>query len=356
MAYDTSFNLTSSTPFRNVTSTSDFTIDFNNMTTSAPINAYIHLEEISVTVRKICDPVLFLVGTIGNLLTILVLSQNKNRRTTTAIFLIFLAISDIMILFTSYFSEWLYVMWSFGFRQVNNVLCKLHVFLTYYSLQFSSWTLVIVTCERVISVINPTKVKLICSRKRGITGVIIMEVILALLNCHLLVGMVHEFNPYTKRYCAGITNEYREFLNDVWPVIDFCVTFALPLLFIAVGNTILIMKLSQVSRRRSHMVASDWKKNPSGLTVTLVIVNVVFIISMAPASIFLILFALAIETQDEEQITLAIFKYDMVKILAGLNATLNFLLYFLSGYKFRADVKELFGCKASSKPGKATSS
>ena len=162
MAYDTSFNSTSSTPFRNVTSTSDYSLIFNPTTgfdnmTSAPTNAYIHLEEISVTVRKICDPVLFLVGTIGNLLTILVLSQNKNRRTTTAIFLIFLAISDIMILFTSYFSEWLYVMWSFGFRQVNNVLCKLHVFLTYYSLQFSSWTLVIVTCERVISVINQLK-------------------------------------------------------------------------------------------------------------------------------------------------------------------------------------------------------
>ena len=350
-----------SSMFEKVTSMSYFTSDLTtltsitNMTTSEPVNAYAYLMDISENVKKVCNPILFLVGTVGNLLTILVLSQKKNRHTSTAMFLLILAISDIMILFTSYVSEWTFSVWRFDFREVNGALCKSHVFLTYYSLQFSSWTLVIVTCERAISVINPTKVRLICSRRRGMTILAIMAVFLAALNCHWLVGMVHNYNPYTQRYCAGSTQAYIDFLNDVWPIIDFCITFAFPFLFIVVGNIIILTKISRARNRRSHMVASDQKKNQSGLTITLIIVNVVFIVSMAPASIFLILYALAIETQDVEKITLAFFTFDMVNLLAGLNATLNFILYFLSGSKFRADVRELFSCKGSSKTGKAQS-
>ena len=352
---DLHFNITTQMT-ATVNNTSEFQVTLtnppalNNVTTPQP-NSYSHLLPITENIRKFCNPFLFLVGTIGNLLTILVLSQRKNRHTSTAIFLLFLAISDIMILFTSYVSEWTFTMWKFDFREVNGALCKIHVFCTYFSLQFSSWILVLVTCERAISVINPTKVRLICSRRRGLTGLALLVVFLALFNCHWLVGMVHEYNPYIMRYCAGSSKSYIKFLNEVWPIMDFCVTFALPFLFIAAGNTVIILKITRASSRRSHMVASDQKKNHSSLTVTLVIVNIVFIISMAPASIFLILYAFSIETQDVEQITLAIFIYDVVNILAGLNATLNFILYFLSGSKFRADVKALFCYEKVQKQG-----
>ena len=193
--------------------------------------------------------------------------------------------------------------------------------------------------------------RLICNRKKGLLGLVVIATFLALLNGHWLVGLTHKYNAYTMTYCAASTPGYLKFLNETWPIIDFCVTFAVPCIVIMVGNTIIILKITQASRARSHMVASDKKKNTSSLTITLIILNIIFIISMAPASIFLLTFYLSIESQDDEQITRAIFIFDMVNCLAGLNATVNFILYFLSGSKFRADVKALFCCKCANSQG-----
>ena len=334
-------------------STSDFGFNFtyysdqNNITTPTTLapNRYTYLIEISKNFRKFCYLAFFLVGTIGNLLTVVILSLKKNRGTSTAIFLLFLAASDTIILFTSYLSEWTTIMWNFNFREVNGALCKIHVFLTYFSLQFSSWILVLVTCERCISVTRPAKVKLICNRKKGALGLGVIAAFIALLNGHWLVGLTHKYNAYTMTYCAASTPSYVKFLNETWPIIDFCMTFAIPCIIIMVGNTLIILKITQASRARSHMVASDKKKNTSSLTITLIILNIIFIISMAPASIFLLTYYLTIESQDNEQITRGTFIFEMVNSLAGLNATVNFILYFLSGSKFRGDIKALFCCK-----------
>ena len=351
---DNYFNDTTTSQLDTISTTSGFLFNFTYFTDSSKgttppppngTNSYLYLLDISKNIKKFCLPTLFVVGTIGNLLTVLILSLKKNRSTSTAMFLLFLAVSDIMILFTSYLSEWMVIMWNFNFREVNSALCKLHVFLTYFSLQFSSWILVLVTCERVVSVINPTQVRIICNRRRGMCGLGIIAIFITLLNGHWLVGLVHEYNTYTMTYCAGSSQGYITFLNEAWPIVDFCVTFAFPFLIIMTGNAIIILKLTRATRARSHMVASDKKKNTSSLTVTLVVLNIVFIISMAPASIFLLTYYLTIESQNQEEITQGLFIFDMVNLLAGLNATLNFILYFLSGSKFRADVKAMFCCK-----------
>ena len=333
----------------NSTLESNFTFftEQNNITTSATVttNRYTYLLDISRNFRKFCYLAFFLVGTIGNLLTVVILSFKKNRGTSTALFLLCLAASDTVILLTSYMSEWLTIVLNFNFREVNGALCKIHVFLTYFSLQFSSWILVLVTCERCLSVVNPAKVRLICDRKKGFVGLIVIATFLALLNGHWLVGLTHEYNAYTMTYCAASTPGYVKFLNETWPIIDFCVTFAIPCIILIAGNTIIILKITQASHARSHMVASDKKRNTSSLTITLIILNIVFIISMGPASIFLLTYYLTFESQDDEQITRGTFIFEMVNCLAGLNATVNFILYFLSGSKFREDVKALFCCK-----------
>lgn len=320
---------------------------FNITTVKTPVPHGNVLQEISVSIKRILLPALCVVGITGNILTLFVLGTKKNRRNSTAIFLICLAVSDTLILMTGSLSEWIVIMWNFDIRSVNGFLCKSHVFLAYYSLQISSWILVFITIERTVSILVPHKVKLWCSRKHVLTSVLCLVVVLTLLNGHFLIGLGHEYNPFTMRYCAGLTKSYIKFVNEYWSVIDLCITFAIPFCVIFTGNAIIIIKLASRSRKRKHIVASEQRTN--SLTSVLLLLNTTFIISMGPSAVYMIIFPYL--TKEGNHMEVIYFLYDMVNLLAGLNATLNFVLYFLSGSRFREEVKAVLFCRESKRPG-----
>ena len=305
------------------------------------------LQEISFEAKRIVLPSLCLIGLLGNLLSVLILGKEKNRNTPIIVFFICLAVSDSLILLSGNLSEWILLMMEFDIRSVNGFLCKTHVFLAYFSLQFSSWMLVLITIERVISITVPHKVRLWCDRRIELLSLVVLTIVLVLLNGHFLLGMVHKYNMYTMRNCAGISEPYIAFLNEVWPKIDLVITFAAPLVVIIVGNTIIIIKMTIRARRSTQMGVLDQKKN--SLTYVLLLLNTVFIISMGPSAVYLILYPHLVEIGYD--LDTAYFVYDMVNLLAGLNATFNFVLYFLSGSKFREEVKALFCCKHLNKQG-----
>ena len=315
-----------------------------NATITKKDSLSIDWQALSYDIRKYSCPLLCLVGFLGNFLTVLILGQKKNRKKSTAVFLLFLAVSDFVVLYVGYFCEWILQMWQYDIRTVNDVSCKVHMFVTYLSLQYSSWILVLVTWERVISVTFPHRVRMLCNRKRVLVSLVTTAAVIALINSHLLVGVVHGYNPYNMRNCTGISEQYMDFLVDVWTLVDIIVTFAAPFVFIIVGNAIIIMRLARTSRVRKHTMAPERKKH--SLTVTLLLLSVVFVISTGPAAIYMpIIYPRLVEAYDASQMDIPNFIFEMVNILAGLNATLNFILYFLSGSKFRAEVKAYFCCK-----------
>ena len=139
------------------------------------------IESVSLYVIKIVSPILFSLGIVGNLLTILILLKKKNRGTSTAVLLTVLAFSDLVIILTGLFSQWMEVMWNWDIRTVNNVFCKVHVFLTYFSVHFSSWLLCLITFERILCVFIPHKVKLVFGRKTSLMSMGILATMLFLL-------------------------------------------------------------------------------------------------------------------------------------------------------------------------------
>ena len=66
--------------------------------------------------------------------------------------------------------------------------CKVHVFLTYFSIHFSSGILVLVTFERTLCVTSPHKVKLIFKRRNSLIWVAVLEIALFLINGHTFYG------------------------------------------------------------------------------------------------------------------------------------------------------------------------
>ena len=315
--------------------------DLLNTTASPTESQESSLSVISLNIKRICPPILVVVGIIGNLLTLLILGKKKNRRSQSISFLLSLAVSDTLLILTGNLSEWIRIMWKIDIRSSNAVMCKVHVFLTYFSIHFSSWILVLFTVERTISVLAPHKVRMWCDRRKERKSIFVLAVILAGLNGHFLVGIVHKYNSYTMRYCAGSSESYINFLNDVYTKIDLCVAFVIPALIIIIGNTIIVVKLARRTKSHQQMVASAQAKHP--LTAVLILLNVVFILSMGPSAMFLLFYANLID--KNLNIETATLIYNIVNVLAGLNASMNFILYILSGSKFRKEVKALLCCR-----------
>lgn len=109
--------------------------------------------------------VLIVVGVIGNLINILVFSRRHMRKVSTFRFLLYLAITDMLVLLvcsTDALSK-------FGFqweiRAQSTFSCRLHTFLTYLLTHSSSTILMVVSVDRALVVSNSSIRSLVGSIK-----------------------------------------------------------------------------------------------------------------------------------------------------------------------------------------------
>ena len=102
--------------------------DLLNTTASPTESQESYLSVISLNIKRICPPILVVVGIIGNLLTLLILGKKKNRRSQSISFLLSLAVSDTLRIVTGNFSEWIRI-------SHHGYLCCLHRGKLTYGLQ-----------------------------------------------------------------------------------------------------------------------------------------------------------------------------------------------------------------------------
>ena len=93
--------------------------------------------------------VLFLViGTSTNLLSILVYSKKHMRKTSYSLYLLELAIIDLFVIVIGNTRYAIISYFGIDIRETSLVFCKIHKFLTYFSLQLSSCLLsIFVKCD-----------------------------------------------------------------------------------------------------------------------------------------------------------------------------------------------------------------
>ncbi|XP_058127494.1 cholecystokinin receptor type A-like [Anopheles coustani] len=97
--------------------------------------------------------VIFLLSVVGNLLVILTLAQNKRMRTVTNVYLLNLAISDLLLgVFCMPFTLAGQVLRRFIF---GSVMCKLIPYFQAVSVSVAVWTLVAISLERYFAICRP---------------------------------------------------------------------------------------------------------------------------------------------------------------------------------------------------------
>ena len=303
---------------------------------------------------NIFSPILIAFGTVGNILSILVLTRKSIRKSTTALYLTFLTLSDLAVLYTGLLRQWILHLFDYDIRHLSEVVCKLHTWLVYSSLDLSAWILIAVTLERIIAVWYPYSGKTKCSKMNAMVLMIVILIFVLSLNAHLLYGFVNKDVAMTTTRCVSVNISYSMFFRSVWSWIDLCVFCVIPFSFIVIGNSLILYKVI-VRHRKAKQKDNDsiettdrlHKKHrhdhrQSSMTAMLITSNTVFLITTLPIEIYEICYDYFYVTTDPQVKARMDLVWAVVNMFMYTNNAVNFILYSLSGSRFRQEVKRLF--------------
>ena len=317
--------------------------------------------KVSLLIWKVVSPILIFLGSIGNILSIVVLTQKSIRNSTTPL-LTFLAFTDILVLYVGLFRQWIYHVFDYDIRHFSEITCKIHLWLLYTCLDLSAWIIMALTLERVLATWWPFRVRWLCSRTCIIALVVTVVILLLSVNSHFIYGMADKTHRDSNgtflmlERCIPVQDEYTEFFINVWTLIDLGMFCLVPFSVIVVGNICILAKLMKNQRRLSAVSLphdetrirrwSSSGRTISSLTATLMVLNTVFLITTLPISIFNIGYDYWRQKGDPQTIASLELWWAIVNMLMYSNNCVNFLLYCLSGSRFRKEARKVFcACK-----------
>ncbi|KAK7103629.1 cysteinyl leukotriene receptor 1-like [Littorina saxatilis] len=308
----------------------------------------------SVKVWQYCPPFLFVFGTFGNVMTVVILRRMNMKRSAMPVYLTALAVSDTCLLYTGLLRRWVMNVFDLDFRTLHSAVCKLHTWLVYAVTIVSAWILMFMTVERAISVWKPHHVSLLCTRKKAAVIVVGIVVFSLVANAHLLYGVdVMDVGNGTK-VCFAPDEDYLYFFDAVWSWADLTLASLLPFTVLLIGNTLILWKVSLSARAARYLgsVRPDdvmqRKKTTSSMTITLVALSIIFFFLTSPVCVYNIIEHYVEEELEKNPSARGSAKLRLawaaVNVLMYTNSTVNFYLYCLSGAKFRQELRRTLCC------------
>ena len=306
------------------------------------------IEEAITTLQKVVSPVILTIGTVGNILTFIVLVRPRARQYSTAIYLIALTVVDFIALYTGLLRIFVVGAFDVDIRRVSEASCKLHIFFVYFSTHCSSWLVCAVTIERVISVWFPHRIKTGCHPKSALLSVITISLIVMSVDSHFLYGFTIQVDFDNRTNCMPQSHGYIEFIDKAWPWIDMTLLFLIPFAVIVAGNVLIIVRVKFSQRLRRRSCPNVGSRRTSGeplffLTAMLITLNVVFMLCVMPIVIYIIgqytwWPARDYSTYSDYELAINRLLWVIVNLLNYVNYAVNFLLYILCGSKFREEL------------------
>lgn len=280
--------------------------------------------------------VIVVLGLIGNILTIVVLTK-RTMRSSTNCYLRALAVWDSVVLIVTLFL--------IGIPSVSESYdANIKPFVVVYiypaalvAQTATIWLTVSFTVERYIAVCHPLRAASMCTIARARIVILAVSVFSFIYNASrwFEYEIVYQLDPNneTLQVMGSMTDMGRSkvyhkvyFLCLYLPIMCF-----IPLTSLAVINIFLILAVKRSQRQRRDMNVRQSREN--NVTLMLVSVVVVFMICQVPALIYNMAYAIDTKTVAEK------YAWRIVSILRNylvtLNSAINFMLYCAFGQKFR---------------------
>ncbi len=287
---------------------------------------------------------LLIVGTLDNLLALAVLQTRSFRQAPSGFILSLLALVDIAVLNCGLLRHVIMGITAdvTDISTLSSGSCKLYRFGVYFLTHLSAWTLVLMTTERVLSVIYPIKARQLCSKKRISIAWAIICAILIIADCHAFftvdlqdsLRVTSDARVVLTETCHYLL-EYSSFWKYVWPWIDLVLACLMPGFTILAINIIIAVRMRRAKKvRRVRMSVHERGAKTRSITVMVLSISLLFLLCNTPIAIFLIGYNYWSQDTAEQENRLQAVQL-AVNLITYSNNAFNFLLYCVSGAKFR---------------------
>lgn len=327
-------------------STNTSTLD--NISASETVNLdYGSIESVTKWIWVIVSPIIFIIGIVGNLGIFAVLFH-KNFKQLAYKLLLILAFSDSVVLATGLSKRWIENTFDYNVRHFSDAGCRIHVFLVYFSMHFSSWTLVCISFERFVK----TKFPFYYRRPRFSFILKLAYVVIVLLTIGLdlplipINGLVWEGNQ-TK--CTDLKPEYYVYEENIFVFIDFVWLSLLPFLLMLIMN-VFIGKVLRNSRRMRDPFISDpdgrrrSARSSKKLTRMFFVTSFYFLLTTLPISIYFIVDSF-LRKDDIETVRIMELTEAVLYLFQFSNYAANFYIYIKVNKTFRGTCVSMFKSK-----------
>ena len=315
------------------------------------------------------SPVFLVVGTIGNLLSAIVLFKLCAKVLTTCMYLFVVSIVDIFVLYIRCGNKWVLYLFEFNIaettKQSSNSVCKLYPFVASFTLHLSIWLLVAMATETTIVTLRPERLLRVCVMERARAVILLIIVLLVCVNAHSF----WTFNLNKEKadmpeleicsnFKQGQINE--EFRKIVWPIIDILVTHFFPF-FTIFSCTVIIITRRVKKLPPPASVVPIWNNYPMDAAAAKQFQLTILVICLAYLILMISKFAIDIFLFLSDPNSLDLIKYSFVleakKLLAeSICASLHyaflcskFFIFIITSRKFRDELRNILLCSCCSR-------
>ncbi|XP_075369627.1 G-protein coupled receptor 83-like [Mycteria americana] len=280
--------------------------------------------------------VIIIMSLFGNMLVCHVVLKNKRMHSATSLFIVNLAVSDIMItLLNTPFTLVRFVnsTWIFG-----KAMCHISRFVQYCSLHVSTLTLTAIALDRHQVILNPLKQRM--SRTKGALSI---SVIWLMASCfslpHAIYQKLFQYNYREATVRSLCLPDFPEPAELVWKYLDlstFLLLYLLPLLIITVTYTRLAKKLwlrNAIGDVTTQQYITHHKNKKKSIKMLMLVV-VVFAVCWFPLNCYVVLISsLGIKTKNS--------LYFALHWFAMSSTCYNPFIYCWLNESFRSELKSL---------------
>ena len=241
---------------------------------------------------------------------------------------------------------------------------KLILFSLYYAIHLSITLLVAMSAERFVAIRFPFWEHVHLTRRKSVQVIVGFAMAILALDVHNLFTRTMLVNATTGRKMCLFSNSatvdmsYGVFHIYIWPWIDASVYSFFPLTMLVVFNVLIIHSVRQRAAEMKQLSDADTKPDTgttkSGteqhITTMLLSVTFAFIILTGPIAVTLILEKFWDPPTEAHGSAIWRQWRTIVSNLTYKNHAINFLLYSLSGQKFRRELRRLLTCDYSETP------
>lgn len=291
-------------------------------------------------------PTLVVLGLLGNVCTILTVSQSQFRHMTSRHILCSLAVSDSLLLCTNPFNQhFMKDLWHQDVRALSTFGCKLFFAMYRVGKISASWFIVLVAVERFLAVIFPLRAKAVLQKKTVFISIATVYIIV------FSVAGVWSFSTgIVDNVCIPdmVTAGTQQF-HSLLVLIGACLYSLVPMTILLTLTPPIVIKLLRNHRQRlrmHHSAILRSARETSRISIMLIGIATAYIIWVTPITIVLIITFWTKKPIFGSDNSSMIILQTVALTFEQLNHSCNFFIYILCSFQFRRKFCLMIGCKS----------